>query len=94
MQKAKLYQLKSHGQAQRSEINYNNALPTLRFSDLLIVVRLPASQPPMGVHAQCVSCNKWPHGNLAVYAERLLDVLKANQDNYEIEYYKIFVSTF
>ena len=28
---------------------------------------------PICVHAQCVSCNKWRHGNLAVYAEKLID---------------------
>lgn len=75
---------------------------------------------PMGVHAQCVSCNKWRHGNLAVYAEKLidryglsafqalcnrsrmsrqwsrqdrqklLDILRTNPEEYEIEYYKVF----
>lgn len=28
---------------------------------------------PRNVHAQCVGCNKWKHGNLTVYAEALID---------------------
>lgn len=27
---------------------------------------------PKNCHAQCVSCNKWRHGNLNVYAEKLV----------------------
>ena len=75
---------------------------------------------PICVHAQCVSCNKWRQGNLAVYAEKLidkyrlpafqalcarsrlskqwsrqekqklLDILRANPEEYEIEYYRVF----
>ena len=26
----------------------------------------------MNIHCQCVACNKWKHGNLGVYAEKMI----------------------